>query len=77
MVTSIKAGGILNSPEVTMSYISLIINFITAIPKLFQLFNMVDKALKKKRLNDADKKYKESEGVDEQKKSFDDLVDKL
>lgn len=41
------------------------------------MFKQVSDAIHESKKQEALKKYKESKGADEQKKSFDDLVDKL
>lgn len=60
-----------------MQYATLIINFIIALPKLWDMFKQIYKTLKEKEAEKALDQYEKAEGKDEQKKSFDDLVDKL
>lgn len=60
-----------------MQYASLIINFIIALPKLWDMFKQIAKTIEEKQQNEALDNYRKSEGSDEQKKSFDDFVDKL
>ena len=60
-----------------MQYASLIINFIIALPKLWDMFKQIAKTIEEKQQNEALDNYRKSEGSDEQKKAFDDFVDKL